>query len=149
MNFSGCAQEQTFDAMFKDLTQGTVKVIRPEEIDSKAKVVFLDAREIEEFEVSHIPGAVFVGYDDFDLKSVADIPKDATVIVYCSVGYRSEKIGEQLLRAGFRNVKNLYGGIFHWVNTGRPVVNAKGPTKKVHAYNERWGKWLLKAEKVY
>ncbi|MBI1267767.1 MAG: rhodanese-like domain-containing protein [Cryomorphaceae bacterium] len=149
MAISGCAQEGTFDEMFKSMTTGSVRVVKPEEITEKTRVVYLDARELNEFQVSHIPGAIHIGYDDFEMDRVSDLPKDALIIVYCSVGYRSEKVGEKLMKAGFRNVGNLYGGIFYWVNSGRQVVNAQGPTRKVHAYNERWGKWLIKAEKVY
>jgi rhodanese-related sulfurtransferase len=87
------------------------------------KAVFLDAREPAEYDVSHIAGAVPVGYDHFDLSEVKDIPKDQEIIVYCSVGYRSEKVSEQLLAAGYQKVTNLYGGIFEWKNQGHPVVN--------------------------
>lgn len=77
------------------------------------------------------------------------MPKFALVIVYCSVGYRSERIGEKLQDAGFINVQNLYGGIFKWVNEGMPVYNSIGPTKQVHGYSRSWGVWLQKGEKVY
>ncbi|PSR10434.1 MAG: rhodanese-like domain-containing protein [Bacteroidetes bacterium] len=115
------------------------------------KAVFLDAREPAEFNVSHIAGAIPVGYDQFDLSALAGIPKDQQIIVYCSVGYRSEKVSEQLLAAGYQRVANLYGGIFEWKNQGHPVVNPAGePTDEIHAYNRTWGMWLKKgATKVY
>lgn len=117
---------------------------------SKNEVVFLDARQLEEYEVSRIRDATFVGFDDFNLNKVADIPKDAEIIVYCSVGYRSEKIAEKLIEEGYQNVQNLYGGIFEWVNQGNEVVDKQGtPTPKVHAYNRIWGIWLKEGEKVY
>lgn len=144
----GCAQDDSFDSMFRRLTSGDVPVIMPEQTDS-IKAVYLDAREREEFNVSRLPGARFVGYDDFEIERLSDVPKDTPIVVYCSVGYRSEKVGEKLLDAGYTNVQNLYGGIFHWVNQGNRVVNDSGDTEKVHAYNQRWGKWLNRGEKVY
>lgn len=144
----GCAQEESFDRMFKRLTSGDVPVVRPAEIDS-VNFLLLDAREPDEFSVSHLPGARFVGYDNFDISTVDDVSKETPIVVYCSVGYRSEKVGEKLQDAGFTNVMNLYGGIFHWVNEGNRVVNDTGETEKVHAYNQRWGKWLNRGEKVY
>jgi rhodanese-related sulfurtransferase len=112
--------------------------------------VFLDAREPREFEVSHISGAIPVGYDHFDVRQLPDsLPKDQPVVVYCSVGYRSEKIAEKLKKAGFTKVSNLYGGIFEWVNQGHPVVDASGVTQSVHAYDRSWGIWLKKGKKVY
>ncbi len=119
---------------------------------AEAEVYILDAREEAEFNVSHIPGARYIGYDRFKKKTVQDIPKDAKVVVYCSVGYRSEKIGEKLRKDGFTDVYNLYGSIFEWVNAGNPVENAAGEeTNAVHTYNKKWSQWVIdgRAEKVY
>ena len=114
------------------------------------KSVFLDAREESEYEVSHIADAQFVGYDHFDINSVKDIPKNKPIIVYCSVGYRSEKISEQLIAAGYTDVHNMYGGLFEWKNQDYKVIDSTGnQTKKVHAFNKSWGVWLKKGKKVY
>ncbi len=115
-----------------------------------ASCVFLDAREPREFAVSHIEGAIHVGYDHFDLANLpSNISKNQPIVVYCSVGYRSEKVTEKLQKAGFTQVSNLYGGIFEWVNQGHPVVNESGLTNDVHAYNRTWGVWLKKGNKIY
>ncbi len=147
--FTGCAQDESFDAMFNRLTRGVVPIVQPADCAKQSGLVYLDAREPNEFEVSHIPSARLVGYDDFRIETLRDLPKDAPIVVYCSVGYRSEKIGEELQKAGFTNVSNLYGGIFQWVNTGNPVYDAKGKTDRVHTYSKRWSKWLERGGKVY
>ncbi|MGV3504801.1 MAG: rhodanese-like domain-containing protein [Adhaeribacter sp.] len=117
---------------------------------SGKQVVFLDTREKKEYQVSHIRGAVWVGYQDFDLRRLHGISRHTPLVVYCSVGYRSEKIGEQLLKAGFTQVHNLYGSLFEWVNQGYPVYDAQGrPTTRVHAYSRTWGIWLRNGTKVY
>jgi 3-mercaptopyruvate sulfurtransferase SseA len=54
-----------------------------------------------------------------------------------------------LQQAGFTNVKNLYGGIFQWMNEKKPVYNHKGLTQQVHPYSRSWGIWLQRGEKVY
>ena len=78
------------------------------------------------------------------------IDKDQEVIVYCSVGYRSERLGERLQKMGFENVKNLYGGIFDWKNQGNNIVNENNlETDSVHTYNKAWSQWLYKGIKVY
>ncbi|GAB4246194.1 MAG: hypothetical protein Tsb0034_25080 [Ekhidna sp.] len=135
----------------ESLYKKTVPLIKAETLKPKlSEVVILDTRAKEEFEVSHIPGARFVNYNDFEVKQVEDIPKDQEVIVYCSVGYRSERVGEKLQKAGYSNVKNLYGGIFGWKNEGNEVVGMNNlPTDSVHVYNRLWGKWLFKGTKVY
>ncbi|MFT4687626.1 MAG: hypothetical protein ACI94D_002594, partial [Neolewinella sp.] len=49
-------------------------------------VLFLDAREAVEYEVSHLPGAINIGYDKLNLKTVKDVDKSRPVVVYCTVG---------------------------------------------------------------
>lgn len=113
-------------------------------------VYFLDTRELNEYAISHIPDAIYTGYDAFDTTALQNIPKDATVVAYCSVGYRSERIGEQLQAMGFNQVFNLYGGIFEWVNQNQTVVNNNNETTQaIHAYNRAWGIWVEKGRRVY
>jgi hypothetical protein len=93
-----------------------------------------------------------VGYKDFELSRLERIDKNSPIVVYCSVGYRSEKVAEKLLAAGYPHAANLYGGIFEWVNRKQPLVNLEGhPTEYVHAYSKMWGTWLQvkKKRKVY
>ena len=120
------------------------------ELQSKENLVLLDTRSKAEFDVSHLKNAVWVGYDEFNLNSVKHLSKTSEIIVYCSIGVRSEEVGEQLQQAGFLNVKNLYGGLFKWFNKGFKVYNLSGTaTKKVHPYNKFWGMFLINAEKSY
>jgi hypothetical protein len=71
------------------------------------------------------------------------------VVVYCSVGYRSEKIAARLREMGFLEVYNLYGGLFEWVNRGNPVYRNEQATRAVHGYSWTWGIWLRRGKKVY
>jgi len=152
---SACSGQQAVENVgFRSLLQGLLSHSVPEisvteAARDSAGILFLDAREPREFEVSHLAGALPVGYDHFDLQSVQQVPRDRQIVVYCSVGYRSEKIAERLRAAGFTNVANLYGGIFEWVNQGHSVVDDKGPTQQVHAFDKTWGVWLRKGKKVY
>ncbi|MEP0985466.1 rhodanese-like domain-containing protein [Ekhidna sp.] len=147
---TSCSQK-TFDEKMESLYKNTVPLIKADSLKPKlTDVVLLDTRAQEEFNISHIQGARFVDYDNFELNQVTDIPKDQEIIVYCSVGYRSERVGEKLQKAGFTNVKNLYGGIFGWKNEGFDVIGPNNlPTDSVHTYNRLWGKWLYKGTKVY
>lgn len=112
----------------------------------------LDARELREFKVSHLKNAIHVGYDEFDLtetiKKITD--KKAIIVVYCTLGVRSEDIAEKLKKVGYLNVFNLFGGIVEWKNEGYPVIDSQGKeTERVHVVNKNWGKWLKKGKKVY
>ena len=112
--------------------------------------LFIDAREPEEFNVSHIRNAKFVGYKKITLNALKDVPKSKPIVVYCAVGKRSENITKKLTAAGFINVYNLYGGIFEWVNQDHPVYNnLNNLTDSVHAYDHFWGQFLNKGKKVY
>lgn len=112
------------------------------------KVKILDARAVEEYAVSHLKNARQVGYDSFQLVSIADLAKNQTIVIYCSIGYRSEKIGEQLLSAGYTQVYNLYGGIFEWSNQSRPLFDKKGRSNSIHPYDESWIQWLKTGTKI-
>ncbi|MBU2019310.1 MAG: rhodanese-like domain-containing protein [Bacteroidetes bacterium] len=113
------------------------------ELDSKKKVVLLDSREKEEFEVSHLPNAKWIGYKDYQFEVLKNVSKDTEIVIYCSVGYRSGKTAEKLIEQGFTNVYNLHGGIFDWANNQKPLENSKGAsTKNVHGYNSKWSEYL-------
>lgn len=143
-------QSKSYDAMLKTLLTHNVSEISAKEARKDSTAIFIDTREKREFEVSHIKNAIWSGYDDFDINRLKGISKNQKIILYCSVGYRSEKITEKLVKAGYTNVSNLVGGIFEWKNLGYPVVDTKGKeTEQVHAYDKVWGVWLNKGEKVY
>jgi rhodanese-related sulfurtransferase len=145
------AQNTAFKKVLDDHIAQTVPVISVDSLyQNNTQFTILDAREPNEFNVSHIKNAIYVGYENFFIKkAVKEIPNNKPIVIYCSIGYRSEKIGELLQRKGYK-VYNLYGGIFHWVNQGYEVVDLTNkPTKKVHGYDKDWGKWLTKSEVVY
>ncbi|MFT7613206.1 MAG: rhodanese-related sulfurtransferase [Parvicellaceae bacterium] len=136
-----------FENMCKGYISGSIPLASPNqlsfELDRTANVVILDAREEKEYQVSHIPSAINVGFDNFNISSVKSISKDAKIYIYCSIGYRSENIGEKLKKAGYENVFNLNGGLFSWANHGFSLVDKKGnPTTKVHGFDKQWSKWL-------
>jgi rhodanese-related sulfurtransferase len=113
--------------------------------------LILDSREKEEYQVSHIKDAIWIGYDDFDISVLDSINHDKEIIVYCSVGYRSSKITLELYNNGFNNVYNLYGGIFNWANEGRELVANQNKTLDLHAYNSYWARFITnsKINKIY
>ncbi|WP_373516965.1 rhodanese-like domain-containing protein [Pricia sp.] len=140
------------DKTLKKFNKESVPYISVAALKDINHAILLDAREKEEYDVSHLQNAVWVGAKTFDLDSVWPKieDKNTEIIVYCSIGVRSENIGEKLMNAGYTNVKNLYGGIFEWKNEGHAVYDSEGhETDKVHAFNKHWGKLLTEGEKVY
>lgn len=144
------AQTISYENMLATLLKKTVEPIKVKTASYSKSAYFLDTRTKTEFEISHIKNAQWIGFKEFNINKLKNIPKNAEIIVFCSVGARSEQIGEKIKKAGFTNVKNLWGGLFQWVNEGYPIFDKNEKiTQKVHAYSPEWGVWLLKGEKVY
>ncbi|MEM0543769.1 rhodanese-like domain-containing protein [Flavobacterium sp. j3] len=144
--------QNSIPKVLEKLNSKSVPYITVKELLAKENAVLLDARETKEYNVSHIKNAINVGFEKFDVKRTKLIPvdKEATIIVYCSIGVRSEKIGERLLKLGYKNVFNLYGGIFEWKHQGGKVVNNQNvETDEIHTFNKEWSVYLAKGKKVY
>jgi len=101
----------------------------------------IDARQRAEYDVSHLRRAIWVDPDHPDLRALSRL-RERRVVVYCSVGYRSAKVAQEMTRAGFRDVWNLEGGIFAWANAGRAVFAADQRVRRVHPYDSIWGRYL-------
>ncbi len=148
--------QTTIEGVLNKYNDKSVPYIHVETLKKSAKqALVLDAREPEEFEVSHLKNAQYIGFKDvnssrlFTLMSDSLVGRDQLIVVYCSIGVRSEIIGKKLMSNGFTNVYNLYGGIFEWVNKGGDIYKKGEPTQKVHAYSKKWGRYLTKGIKVY
>ena len=118
----------------------------------KTDAILLDAREISEFNVSHIKNAIHIGYNTFNIENIKNIitNKTKTIVVYCSVGIRSQRIAEQLKKAGYTTVYNLFGGIFEWKNNDFKVYDSENKeTENIHTYSKKWSQWLKKGKKIY
>ncbi len=111
-------------------------------LEERTDFTLLDTREAEEYEVSHIQGAVLAEGVRDALKALQDKRREDLVIVYCSVGYRSSNIANKLARRGFTNVVNVEGSLFKWANENRPVFSGDKVVDKVHPYDEYWGRLL-------
>ena len=149
---TACGQTQqpkTYDKLLDDLLDKSVPFISQKDFKAAKDVILLDTRSRDEYEVSSIKGARWVGYRDFQMSKLEGVAKDSLLVVYCSVGYRSERIGEKLQKAGYTRVFNLYGSIFHWINEGNPVYRPDGtPTDQIHPYSAEWGRWLKRGNQV-
>ncbi|MBI4758930.1 MAG: sulfur transferase [Chloroflexi bacterium] len=94
-------------------------------LDQKSATVF-DARPFKEYAVSHIPGALNVAPKPgvpmsqyvSDVAEIGRIVKDknAPIVIYCNGPYcgKSKRLGEELLEAGYPNVRRYQLGIPTW-----------------------------------
>lgn len=113
------------------------------------EVLIFDTRPLEEYNVSHIAGAIQIEPDTTPEHFTAKFGKslkNKRLIVYCSVGWRSSTLASRLedaaLSAGAVSIQNLEGGLFGWHSANRPLVNQSGTTSKIHPYNSYWGRMI-------
>jgi len=94
------------------------------------RIVFIDAREPEDYETGHIRGAVNLPYDymeDYWDKVLKDVPLNKEIVVYCS-GNECESslfLGREMAYKGYKDVFIFYGGWREWVEAKLPVDRGK------------------------
>jgi len=117
--------------------------------------VLLDCRTDEEYNVSRIPGAVSChgSLTNEKIKEILSNYLGQDVVCYCASGYRSSQMVQRiqtLKLLGIKDLWNLEGSIFKWVNEGKTVVDGNGfPMRKVHAFGPEQAKLLKDPEVVY
>lgn len=94
-----------------------------ERLASAAKPVVLDVREPWEIALCGLPGAVNIPMGQIPAR-VAELPKDAEIVVMCHHGVRSQHVALFLQSQGFDRLYNLKGGIAAWSRE----VDPKMPT---------------------
>ena len=120
------------------------------ELIIKGNALVIDVRTPVEFSEAHIKNAINIDYFSKSFEAtISKLDKKKTILVYCAAGGRSTSACLDFKKLGFKKVYNLYGGILHWVNQGRPVFANGKPTLQVHTYSKPWSIWLTKGEKVY
>ena len=110
-----------------------VKGISVEELQQRQEFVLVDVRLPEEVAVSFIPGAITKEQFENNL----DRYQKTTIVVYCTIGYRSGKYAQQLRQQGIE-VLNLEGSLLAWSHAGGKLINETGPTKQIHVFNRNW-----------
>ena len=93
--------------------------IFPEQIPKEdwSRFHVIDARDKEQFDKEHIPGAVNLEWRQV-LEKRTTIPKDKSVLIYCNTGSLSAQAGFALRVAGYENVRILQGGFAEWKAKG-------------------------------
>lgn len=76
----------------------------------------LDVRQPHEFhgELGHLPGAVLAPRDSLNADALPGWDREHPVLVVCRSGRRAAAVCDLLVRAGFRTVFNLSGGMLAW-----------------------------------
>lgn len=91
----------------------TVRELK-EKRDKRESFLLLDVREQFEFHISNLNGTLIPLDQLADKLDEIEARKDDEVVVMCRTGNRSATAQKMLLKHGFKNVKNLKGGINQW-----------------------------------
>ena len=83
-------------------------------------VFVLDVREPWEYQIANIGGKL-IPQNDVPLK-LNELDRDREIVVQCKSGGRSQRIAEFLAQNGYKDVKNLAGGILAWADQIDPKV---------------------------
>lgn len=81
--------------------------------DSRKPHLLLDVREPSEYAASRIDGAKLIPLAELPGR-FGELPKNVPIVVHCHHGGRSAQAVRFLQEAGFKDVKNLAGGIDAW-----------------------------------
>ncbi len=90
-------------------------------IDNNDRVFILDVRNPEEFQICRIPGSHLLPLPELPQR-FKELSPDQEIVIHCKSGMRSLKATNFLRQQGFRNVKNLKGGILAWADRIDPSV---------------------------
>lgn len=89
-----------------------------EKLDSGEEFIFIDVREPYEYEEFNL-GATLIpmGIIPAKLSEYQDF-KEKEIVVHCRSGARSGQVKEFMMNQGFKNVRNLLGGVLEWQSRG-------------------------------
>ena len=102
-------------------------------LQAQENVQLVDVRTPAEQAVSMIPGAITAREFEDNRTSF----EGATVVAYCTIGYRSGRYADKLRKDGFK-VRNLAGSILLWAHQVGALAHNGKPTKKIHVGGEKW-----------
>jgi adenylyltransferase/sulfurtransferase len=89
-------------------------------LEKGEKVFLLDVREPFEHEIANIQGSL-IPLGELPAR-LEELDKSDEIVVYCHHGNRSRYAAQLLLDQGFRDVKNLAGGIEAWATEIDPTM---------------------------
>lgn len=91
-----------------------ISEIEPEEAQKCTADLFIDVRELDEWDAGHIEEARHLPLSQLMEGNIPTLPKDQTLIIYCKKGKRGESACQILKARGYTNIKNMTGGYDAW-----------------------------------
>jgi adenylyltransferase/sulfurtransferase len=115
-------QETTVQSHSEPLDDGEIAVTElAARIERGERLQIVDVREAYEHAFARIEGGRLIPLRTLPARS-AELDREAETVVYCHHGARSAQAVEYLRRLGFREARNLAGGIDRWSVEVDPAV---------------------------
>lgn len=91
-------------------------------IDQGGPLELIDIRGSNDFSRSHLLGARCIPVEQLS-ERLAEMPKDAVVVLICRTGEKSKEAAETLQASAGREVLALDKGLLEWEGSGRPTYS--------------------------
>jgi adenylyltransferase/sulfurtransferase len=99
----------------------TVQDVKRALDDPKLGIKVIDVREPDEYEIAHIEGTTLIPLSSLQQR-FTELDPDTQYYIHCKMGGRSMKALQFLRQQGFKDVKNVAGGIDAWSDQIDPGV---------------------------
>lgn len=109
--------EQTAMSSSTDITPKELKA----RLDAGEKVFILDVRNPEEYAICKLDGSTLIPLAELPNRT-GELNPDEEIVVHCRSGGRSAQAATFLRQLGFKDVKNLTGGVLLWSDTVDPSM---------------------------
>ena len=92
-------------------------------LDHGEKILLVDVRQQDEHDYAKITGSFLLPLHELPEK-FDSLSRESPIVVYCHHGVRELNAARFLSQKGFKNVRNLEGGIHNW----SCLIDSKVPT---------------------
>ncbi len=122
ITFLALAGALTWNIFFDPVNKAAVDALQSTILMNHDDAVVVDVRSIADFNKGHITNALNIPLNSL-AKQLQQLEKykDKPIIVACRSGSRSGMACKTLMKADFKDVHNLRGGMMAWESAGLPV----------------------------
>ena len=107
--------QELIDEAKKQIEEVTPEQVRDMQTRNE-KVVYLDVREPNEWNLGHLPHAVHLPRGNLEGKVEGLVGRDQKIVVYCARGNRSALAALTMKQMGYENVSSMARGIQGWAD---------------------------------
>ncbi|MGO9411832.1 MAG: rhodanese-like domain-containing protein, partial [Spirochaetia bacterium] len=116
VNMAAFVALNDLSAFSPTITAGALKRA-PKSPSADRQPLLLDVRTLNEFETSHLKGAMHIPLDELRFR-LDELPRGKPIILYCRSGYRAHLALRILKENAFEDVRNITGGFLSIIAEG-------------------------------